>query len=144
MVFGIGEGRVEVMLDKDSYKPGEKIHGKVNLVLNKPKEARELRVRLIQEVKERRGDKSYTRKDIIGEVILGGKQEYSTSNYEFELTVPNIGGLKVDENSPVGMLKGALETFGVVPRRIYYVEVSLDLPLSFDISKKVHINIVGE
>jgi len=46
MVFGIGEGNIEIVLPKMNYTYGEKINGKVVLTLNQPKNAKGLRIEL--------------------------------------------------------------------------------------------------
>ncbi|MCX6801425.1 MAG: hypothetical protein NTZ73_04520 [Candidatus Diapherotrites archaeon] len=46
MVFGFGEGKIEIQLPKQNYSSGELITGKLLLTLNSPKKARELRVAL--------------------------------------------------------------------------------------------------
>jgi len=44
MVLGVGEGKIEIILIKDVFQPGEKISGTVKLTLKSPKKAKELRI----------------------------------------------------------------------------------------------------
>ncbi len=44
-MFGIGEGKLEVLLPKENYRLGEKIEGQVRLTVNSEKQAKGLKVR---------------------------------------------------------------------------------------------------
>ena len=147
MVFGIGEGKIEIVLPKTSYVEGEIIKGKLVLTLNQPKKAKELRVELKAERKvwktrvDSKGSHRYQKTEVLyGFVLpLKGEGEFTSSEYDFELTVPNLG-MPVQQNTIAiaGLSIGIGGGEGPVQ---WFVSSSLDLPLSFDISKRVQIQV---
>ncbi len=156
MVFGIGEGRMDVTLDKVNYSPGDKIKGTVKLQLNSPKKARELGVRFWGERSVRTKSQTFdsashksverptSRKDIVYEfkLTLGGEKEYTSGEYQFEITVPKmpeppkLEGLAAD-------IVGIAEGLGAAPSQVrWYVSATLNLPISLDINKTVQLSVV--
>jgi hypothetical protein len=150
MVFGIGEGKIGVTLDKGAYKPGEKITGSVKLTLNSPKKAKGIRAVFYgekQETRYSRGKKTtHTVRIYERSVTMGGDKEYpaGSSTYNFEITVPDIER-PIEGGSSQGIIGGiisfAQKVIDPVLALPWYVDVSLDLPLSFDISKKIRITL---
>ncbi len=145
MVFGFGEGKVDIVLDKTNFKKGETIKGKVVLELNKPKKAKELRVKLFAErevwrtIKGRRTKKkevmfSYPMK-------LDGEKEYTSKTYDFEIMIPKTQEGEVPEGAAGEALKAVAFLAGTPSAPRWYLEASLDMPMSFDIKKKVQINV---
>jgi hypothetical protein len=165
MVFGIGEGKVDIILDKTSYSLGDVINGKVVLTLNSPKKAREFRLRFWGERTARRNFTTHdahgvasTRSSMTNETIyemkitLDGEKEYSGGEYPFQVKIPGVEGKQPNDlvggnaegvKNVLGAVLNVAEEFGAVPAPArWYVQASLDLPISFDISKKVQINVV--
>ena len=144
MVMGIGEGKIDLVLDSASVQSGGKITGKLKLELNSPTKARELRVELLgkqwQSHSHYSGGRHHsTRSQVIvfsSKKVLGGAETFSTKEYPFELDAPVVqapqsgGGI-------LGMIGGF---FAPAPIE-YYVKGTLDLEISFDINKEVRINI---
>lgn len=153
MVFGLFEGKIELMLERYNFSYGDTIKGKLNLQLNKPKKARQLRVSLVcqetvRSTSLRRGGVSSTSEthDIYRfNLPLGGEKEYSgTGEYDFELKVPQPSGLQGQMPKLEGLagafVGAAMAAAG--PRFVkWFVDASLDVPMSFDINKKADITV---
>ncbi|MBD3210061.1 hypothetical protein GF318_01645 [Candidatus Micrarchaeota archaeon] len=143
MVFGIGEGSMDLQLDRTDVKSGGRITGKLKLNLNKPKEAKGLYVRLMGERRvTRRGKK---RKETVYNYVqqLGGEKTYESGEYTFELKVPEK--TEVEKKMGEGMagaVVGVAKTLGVLEPVRYYVKANLDVPMSLDISKTVEIAVL--
>jgi sporulation-control protein spo0M len=161
MVFGIGEGKIDIVLEKLDYSPGEMLMGTLKLQLNSPKKARNLRVRFWGErnVKKSRrsapgtanmGPSSSGRQlvdanEIVYEftVTLDGEKEYTSGEYPFQIKMPDIPG-KTPESlgGATEMAAGIAQTLGLTPSPVrWYIQASLDLPMSLDINKKVQITL---
>lgn len=150
MVFGFGEGKIDLVLESFNFKPGDVIKGKLVLDLKKPKKARELR--LVFEGVEtrtrmhrtRKGNERKTDKVVIYSFKLsfGGEKEYSgRTEYDFEINIPQ----SIMPPAPDGTLRTALnivQFMGGTQKRIDWVlNASLNIPGGFDVSKSVQINI---
>jgi hypothetical protein len=148
MVFGIGEGKVEITLDKGSYGSGETINGRLSLTLNSPKKARKLRVQFYGErTKPRRGrSSSSTERIMVQEVQLDGEKEYpsGTKEYEFKFQLPNIQRpAQSAEQGLMGAITNLVTSMADPYANVrWFVDASLDLPMSMDISKKMPVNFV--
>jgi len=150
MVFGIGEGKIELELDSHNVSPGGKLSGKLKLELNSPKKAKELRVELLGKQKRTttnfRTKESETETVIVfrSKQILGGEQEYTSGEYEFELDAPP----KLEQNEQVpqeglaGAIVGAAKVLKSLNPITYSVVASLDIPMSMDINKKVRVSVL--
>jgi hypothetical protein len=151
MVLGIGDGNIEIIIDRQNYVVGNPIKGEVQLKLNTKKEARELRLLFYGEITERRHDTvgsrhrthTHTRRIYEQKVILDGKKAYAagTQNYPFEITIPNIPApASSSDGGIVGTIVNVL-TSGADPVKNakFYLDVSLDVPMSLDINKKIRI-----
>jgi hypothetical protein len=131
MVLGIGEGSIEIITYKPSYSAGEKIKGRVRLILNQPKKARGLRLRFYGVRRLGRGQHESVEFGYVQEIQLGGEKEYPAgpTEYDFELQLPIPG-------QPVA---------GMIPNAPWadewYLDAVLMLWLMFGISKKLRINI---
>ena len=146
MVLGIGEGKIEIVTEKQGYSAGEKIKGKVRLTLNQPKKAQALRIRFYGERKVRRqsygtrhGSSTHTEQVYPQEITLGGEKEYpaGVSEYEFELQLPSIERQAQGEGIVAGVL-GFLAGDPWANVR-WFLDASLALPMSFDINRKTQI-----
>ena len=142
MVFGIGEGKIKLELNTHDVTAGGKISGKLNLELNSPKKAKELRVELIGEQRQTRQGK--TKKVVVYQFkqVLGGEQEYTNKEYEFELQAPPTTEIEQHMQGAAGMVLGAAKLLGAIHPIEYHVIGTLDLPMSMDINKKVQIAVV--
>ncbi len=147
MVFGIGEGSIDIVVDKTSFSRGETIKGKVIVRLNQPKKARGLRISLIAEkevwVRDSRGKKEkHTETVFSSPVNLDTEKEYPSgeSSYEFSVAVPDIpqasggGGLSMS-------IGGLSFSVGGAPPVKWRLDASLDLSMSFDINRKLPITV---
>ena len=159
MVFGIGEGSIDVVLDKLNFSPGDMLIGTVKLKLNSPKKARNLRVRFWGERKVRRNKRSVPgaataggsgsgtnmvdAKEVVYEftVTLDGEKEYTSGDYPFQIKMPDYSEKKPD----VPGLEVAAEiaqTLGVLPSPVrWYLQATLDLPNAIDLNKKVQVTL---
>jgi uncharacterized protein (DUF2384 family) len=164
MVFGIGEGKIDIILDRTSYSLGDTINGKAVLTLNSPKKAKELRLRFWEERTVRRNVTSHgaqgtsTRSANANEMIyemkltLEGEKEYTGGEYQFQVKIPGlqekqpndlVGGNAEGVKTAIETVANIAQEFGVAPAPVrWYIQVSLDLPMSLDINKKVQINVV--
>ena len=145
MVFGFGKGKMEILLNKNDYKPGDMIIGDINLELKKPMQAKELKISFIAE-KEYGTEGSKKQVLYQTEKTLGGQGEYYNNVYHFELKIPEeildlsqefkkkLTGiaLKIYERKEKG---GFFEDY-------YHIRASLEALEGANIEKKVRIKIV--
>ena len=142
MVFGLGEGRIDIVLPKHEFSQGEKINGTVKLELKQPKKARELR--LVLRAVRRRSGRRRKQVEVLhsSEVVLGGEKEYQSKEYPFEVTIPKLGLPKAPEGI-LGSVAGEAQAMGFGPGPVrWYLSATLDISMSFDISKKMQLNVV--
>ena len=143
MVLGIGEGKVELELSKTSFVPGESITGKVKLFLNEPEKAHEVRIEFYGEIVKRRTamsgghhhSSSTVEKVFLVQKQLDGERAYKDGEtFDFSLTIP--------ENAlppkPNGIVMSFMSFFTAAPRA-WYVHATLDMPMKFDMNKKIQI-----
>jgi len=146
MVFGFGEGKVDIILEKNNFNKGEKIKGKVVLDLPKPKKAKELRVKLYamrEAWKTISGKRRKSTEEIFSfPMKLDGEKEYTSGEYEFEIMVPELKEGELPGGAAGEALKAVAFLAGTPSAPRWYVEASLDIPMSVDITKKVQINVV--
>jgi hypothetical protein len=144
MVFGIGEGSIDIAVERVTFSHGETIKGKVVLSLSKPKKAKGLRIRLVADREEAGYDsKGRERRQIVviysKEDMLGQEQEYAAgkTEYPFEFLVPDLELPKPNELriGPLSLQAGSS------PLR-WRLDASLDLPMALDINRKIGINVI--
>lgn len=136
MVFGINEGRVELVLDGSACRPGEAIKGKVSLFLPKPQKARQLRVEFFGEMETGTGKNRRTERVFeVSKQISGEKSYANGETYGFDLIVP-INALAPKP----GIMVSLFNFFTPAPR--FYVQACLDMPMKLDMNKKVPIQLV--
>jgi hypothetical protein len=155
MVFGIGEGSIDIVLEKLNFSPGDMLMGTVKLKLNSPKKARNLRVRFWGERKVKTSKQQYDSKshqfvktpissnEIVYEftVTLDGEKEYTSGDYPFQIKMPDYSEKKPDVPG-LEVAAEVAQTLGVLPSPVrWYLQATLDLPNSFDINKKVQITL---
>lgn len=131
MVFGIGEGEIEITLGPTTFAPQETINGKLKLRIPRAIQAREIRVEFYGEVE--RGSKVERVFRVAQK--LGGQREYKDGEvFNFSLSIP-------DQAMP----PEAQGTFGAVrdlfvPKpRNWFVHASLDIPMAPDINSRISV-----
>lgn len=143
MVFGIGEGKIGLELNTHEAAAGGKISGTLKLELPAPRKAKELRVEIIGERREMHNGKRRTVRVYEFKKPLGGEQEYTSGEYRFELPVPQQARQgPLPQEGALGTIVGLAKAFGVGAPIEWYVVGVLDIPMSFDISKKVQIAVM--
>jgi hypothetical protein len=148
MVLGLFEGSIDIVVDNQFYSPSQTISGKVILNLKAPKKAKKLRIQFYGERKVRRnmGRNDTTERILVQEIVLSGEQEYpaGTVVYPFELKLPSLEKPKAPfaGNNFFEKFINALATVDPYSNVKWYLDASLDLPLSFDINKRKLINLV--
>lgn len=142
MVFGIGEGKINLDLDTHDVTAGGKISGKLKLELKSPKKAKELRVELIGE--QHRSVNGKNKKVVVYQFkqVLGGEQKYESGEYEFALAAPQISEIEQGLEGAAGVALGAAKLLGAIHPVEYSVVGTLDLPMSINITKKVQIAVI--
>jgi len=159
MIFGIGAGKIDIVLEKFNFAPGETIRGKVSFELKKPTLAKKLRITLAgvritnQQVQHpNRPPSMETRKDFIHhfEMPLDGEKEYSKGEYPFEIKIPDnvLGVSTLPKEATSGILGAVLKTAETLSKmsatssRIeWYLEAALEVPGAFDVKKKIEITV---
>jgi hypothetical protein len=150
MVFGIGEGKIEIETDKQSYTGGEKVKGKVRLTLNQPKKAKGLRIRFYGERRTTTrsvgiGTSSRSSTHIeqlyLQEISLGGEKEYPAglTECDFEFALPSPQRAAPQGDNPLAGVINMLVGDPWANVR-WYLDASLDLPMSLDINKKMQVS----
>jgi len=159
MVFGFGEGSIELLLDKTNLAFGESLHGKLNLKLKKEKNARQLRVRILAEKTSTsysgafggsRGSSTQKQTVFSTDVILDGEKTYVPpgKEYEFKIQVPAksvmpSGDMTALEGGVGTAVKAAqmLGGFGRSSQIKWFVEGTLDIPGGRDIGKRIQVSV---
>ena len=131
MVFGIGEGSIEVKTDRVSYSRGDTIGCSCALKLKQTTEARALRV-LFQRIE---GAGKHTRYFELARKDIGPARTYRDGE-RFEFTLP-VDELAAPDIIKFGGLTGALQgIFGSRTVR-WEIRVFLDMANKFDVSGSV-------
>jgi hypothetical protein len=154
MVFGFGEGSIDLMLGKTNFAYGETIQGKLNLKLKKEKQARQLRVRIEATFKRssggpaliNTGQKRSSETQVLyqTETVLDGEKLYSPpgKEYEFKIQVPQKSALPPMPQGGLATAIGAMNMLSGVSVRVEWrVIASLDIPGAMDIKKSVNISV---
>jgi hypothetical protein len=153
MLFG--KGKIEMILGKYNYKPGESITGDINLKLKKTIRARGLTVQLIGEEtisrRSSRQDRSETNRIYDVKIPLDGEKDYKGGTYKFEMKIPEtiLDRTYKKEEAPGGKIGTAVKAFKYLtsePERTrtivdWHVIANLDVPKAFDVTKKQQITI---
>lgn len=139
MVLGIGEGKLDIKINNYNFKYGETIKGQVFLELNQPKKAKQLRIVLTAERKQYSGKSTKTITVHRVFISLDGEKEYRTSTYNFEIKIPAYEEKQLPEGL-LGDITKAISALSNTSLR-WYLDASLDIPMSMDVSKKIEINV---
>lgn len=157
-----GKGKINIVLQRTNYAPGDIISGNVTLVLKKPVKARGVSVSLIGEQKSTRvggmpgsKDMSTTTQSIRiydFKQQLDSEKEYSQGQeYRFEIKIPadilstkpqmpELGG-KLGQGLKVAQAAAAMT--GAIPlqQTKWYLLAKLDIPGGMDIKKTADVTI---
>jgi hypothetical protein len=169
-MFGIGAGKVEIYIPKMAYAAGEAIQGTMAVTVNSPVKARGVFLKLFAEQKFREythdigshhssGQSHMTTvtRTVYNFVLqFDGEREYQKTlqplNYSFRVYVPqeatslrqsagsggpviSIGPIKIGGS---GFIGGGTGPIGPPE---WFLEGYLDLPMAFDVSKRIQLNI---
>ena len=158
-----GKGKINIVIPKAHFVPGDTISGSVALMLKKPVKAREVSISLIGEQKttQRKGMtgnqnmSTTTQRTRIYDFKqqLDSEKEYSQGQeYQFEIKVPadilnaksqmpELGG-KLGQGLKIAQAAAAMT--GAIPlqQTKWYLLAKLDIPGGLDIKKKVDV-IIG-
>ena len=145
-MFGLGKGSIDILIDKRVFAQGESIKGKLVLKLHQPTNARELRIALVGERKQSRFDGKTHHTEIVHvydfKLPLDSEKQYGTnSEYSFELKAPVLSGVQQEAGGAVAAVLDMLNTLNRQGPINWYLDASLDIQGSFDVNKKVAINI---
>jgi hypothetical protein len=156
MIFEFLKGKIDILIEKYNFSPGETIRGRVFLELKKPILAKELRIGLFglkittRQITSSKGTPTtQTKTEFIYhfEMPLDKEKTYLKGDYPFEIKIPeNI--LQTPQKAPKGILDILFKTAeiastiaGVSSRIEWYLEATLAIPKGFDMKKRVKINI---
>lgn len=153
-MFGFEKGKIEIILEKVNFKPGETIKGKLILKMKKPTKAKELRVQFAGikttsssgvRIGSANNQKKPTTQVIHDfKMTLDGEKEYTDKEYEFEIAIP-AGVLGAGGSLPEGTAGTAIKAMqflaGSSTKINWFVQGTLDIEKSIDINKKIQINV---
>jgi sporulation-control protein spo0M len=150
MIFGFGKGKIDIVIERYNFSPGETIKGNIILKLKEPTHAKALKVGLL-------GEKSVTETRMINgrtttnnrnvtvfnfEMPLDGEKDYTEGEYDFELKVPtNLAQPSLPQSAVGDVIKTIQILAGRESNVRWYVVAKLDIPMGIDVSKKIQINI---
>lgn len=150
-----GKGKIDIIIIKTDFNPGDKIYGNVVLSLKKPVKAREASISLIGEQTTTRGGITSTEQTKNTTRIydfklrLDGEKEYDAeTKYDFEI---KLSADILNRRPQMPQVSGALgqglkiaQAFtGMGVWSNWYLLAKLDIPGGIDISKKVQVTITG-
>lgn len=144
-MLGIGDGEIEIVLDRKEYSPGETIRGKLLFRLESPVRARGVKLALFGERKEMH--KHYTGKYASShpvfvrvfhekQVIKPRKSFKDGDEVQFAFKLPSGALFDVKKRGVLADIFASLE-----PKTEWYISATLDIPLAFDISSKTRVNV---
>jgi len=144
-VLGIGDGEIEIVLDKKEYSPGDAIGGKLLFRLESPVRARGVKLELYGERKEMH--KHYTGKYASSHPVfvrvfhekraLTSKKSFKDRDeLPFSFKLPGGALFDVKKRGVLADIFASLE-----PKTEWYIMATLDIPLAFDISSKARVNV---
>jgi len=149
-MFGFGKEKINLIIDKYNFSPGDTIKGKIILELKKPTHAKAVKACLtgektITETRMVNGRTNINNKNVTVfnfEMPLDGEKDYTNGEYEFEIKVPTT---LAQPSLPQGVAGDMIKTIQILAGKEsnvkWHVIAKLDVPMGFDVSKKVQINI---
>ena len=146
-MFGLGKGKIDLILEKTSYAHGEVVNGQIKMMLKKPIQAKGVIVTLFAErvttTMYNGSRQRKTQKVFEFSIPVDGEKLYEATqkDYTFQIQVPQENEIKV-EGKIGGALK-AIQSFGkMMSPTKWFIEAKLDVPKGFDVRKKQQINVV--
>jgi hypothetical protein len=148
-----GKGKIDIIIPKTNFAPGDKISGNVVLTLKKPVKAREASISLIGgQTTTRGGTTSKEQPESTQRIYdfkhkLDGEKEYDKeAKYDFEIKLPaDILSRQPQMPQVSGALgqglKIAQAIIGIGVWSNWYLLARLDVPGGIDINKKAQITI---
>lgn len=143
-MFGIGEGKILVALEKTIFAPNEPIRGKATLSLSQPKKARSLRLDIIMlqqsgaAIRLGPKQKNESTQSVCFSKQLSGERTYGINeSFDFEVLAPESSSLQLPPE--LGAVASVLNSLSRTPR--CFLRVSLDNPMEMDIGGQVEIQI---
>ncbi len=150
-IFGIGAGKMELSLNGTNYRAGDTITGNARLTINDPIKAHGVLVSFWGERKVRsykfssgRGRPAETTEILFKvEKKVDDERQYQKTvqpvSYDFSLQIPENALQKVElGDGIIGKVVGALQQMSQGSIR-FYVQAKLDIPMGFDVSKKIEV-----
>jgi len=131
MVFGRGEGEIEITLGQTTFTPLETMNGKVKISIPKKINARSFIVEFYGEVE--RGDKH----ECVFRVAqkLGEERTYKNGEtFDFSLPIP----AQAKPPEAQGTFGSIHDLFVPKPRN-WYIEAKMDVPMAFDIKSRISV-----
>ncbi|MFA5077743.1 MAG: hypothetical protein WC488_04935 [Candidatus Micrarchaeia archaeon] len=145
MVLGVGEGSVEIVTGKKSWLNGEAISGKVALKLGAPVKSRGLRILFYGEKKSHLGKTPKIERIHKQIVVLDGAKTYlkGRKNYAFLIQLPVLAKPRPIEGTDIipSVVRFSGGKFDPYANVKWYLDASLDIPVSLDLNKKIQITI---
>jgi len=150
-MLGLGAGKIDLKIGKTVFNPGEMIQGEVKMKVNKPTKAKGIKVVLTatRESSSYRGGRrqSHTETLYNFEQELDVEREYQPSEgertYKFGIQVPAGIDKKPDlGNGAFGQLVNVASMLSGRSSNIKWsLTAKLDIPMGFDVAKKVQISV---
>jgi len=146
-MFGLGKGKIDLILEKTSYTHGEVVNGQIKMILKKPIQAKGVIVTLFAErvttTMYNGSTQRKTQKVFEFSIPVDGEKLYEATqkDYTFQVQVPQESEIKV-EGKIGGALKAIQSLGNMMSPTKWFVEAKLDVPKGFDVHKKQQINIV--
>ncbi len=151
--LGFGKGKIEILVDKYNFSPGDTINGKVVLKLKKPQKAKSLKIVFIGEkttyeteyTNNHPRSSTHTHRIYDFTQPLDGEKEYSTTEttYNFKIKIStNILERSIQESPLANTIIKSLQILSNQNAQIsWYLIAFLEIPLGIDVTKKLQINI---
>ena len=147
-LFGfLKKGKIEIVVSRMNYLFNETISGTVKMQLNKPIEARGMRVKLVaeQEVYVRQHNGNYTKQTkTLYEFTqpLDGAKTYSIEPVEYKFDIKTPASLSQQGGIGMQLVSSGMSLLGTRPGPIrWWLDASLDIPKGFDVSTRLQITV---
>ncbi|MDO8428606.1 MAG: hypothetical protein Q7S92_05335 [Candidatus Diapherotrites archaeon] len=151
-MFGLGDTKIEIQLDKFNFKPGETIEGTVSLKAKKPVKAKGINItffgeKRVSSMSAGRSSSSVRRVFEFKQPLDGEKEYVSGENplvYPFKIVIPSdlLNTQKAPEGNMGAVLQGIQFLTGNAGPTNWYLQANLDISMGLDVTKKVQINLV--
>jgi len=165
MVFGFGEGSIDIAIPKTTYSFGETIEGKLALKLKKEKKARQLKITVFAEREVVRTRTDCSRKNSFGgsatyqetetetifscDFVIDGEKTYAPpgAEYQFKAQLPGKDVMpqapeQIQGSGLMNTLMNASIAMSAASQKPakWYLKATLDAP-GIDINKTVQISV---